>query len=125
MEKEISKIKDYRREFKKYYNLELSEEYDIHHIDLNHENNDMNNLMILPKILHIKYHSLLNDLRISKPIKTITLDLKIHGNQINLNSYNLQIIKDLISVLDECAKWYDYKLYLDGKLNNIHGIKLD
>ena len=125
MEKEISKIKDYRREFKKYYNLELSEEYDIHHIDLNHENNDMNNLMILPKILHIKYHSLLNDLRISKPIKTITLDLKIHGNQTNLNSYNLQIIKDLISVLDECAKWYDYKLYLDGKLNNIHGIKLD
>ena len=125
MEKEISKIKDYRREFKEYYNLELSEEYDIHHIDLNHENNDMNNLMILPKILHIKYHSLLNDLRISKPIKTITLDLKIHGNQINLNSYNLQIIKDLISVLDECAKWYDYKLYLDGKLNNIHGIKLD
>lgn len=125
MEKEISKIKDYRREFKKYYNLELSEEYDIHHIDLNHENNDMNNLMILPKILHIKYHSLLNDLRISKPIKLITLDLKIHGNQINLNSYNLQIIKDLINVLDECAKWYDYKLYLDGKLNNIHGIKLD
>lgn len=125
MEKEISKNEDYRREFKKYYNLELSEEYDIHHIDLNHENNDMNNLMILPKILHIKYHSLLNDLRISKPIKTITLDLKIHGNQINLNSYNLQIIKDLISVLDECAKWYDYKLYLDGKLNNIHGIKLD
>lgn len=125
MEKEISKIKDYRREFKKYYNLELSEEYDVYHIDLNHENNDMNNLMILPKILHIKYHSLLNDLRISKPIKTITLDLKIHGNQINLNSYNLQIIKDLISVLDECAKWYDYKLYLDGKLNNIHGIKLD
>ena len=125
MEKEISKIKDYRREFKEYYNLELSEEYDIHHIDLNHENNDMNNLMILPKILHIKYHSLLNDLRISKPIKMITLDLKIHGNQINLNSYNLQIIKDLISVLDECAKWYDYKLYLDGKLNNIHGIKLD
>ena len=26
---------------------------------------------------------------------------------------------------DECGKWYDFKLYLDGELPNIHGITLE
>lgn len=26
---------------------------------------------------------------------------------------------------EECGKWYDFKLYLDGELPNIHGITLE
>ena len=126
MEKEISKIKDYRRKFKRYYNINYSDEYVIHHIDLNHENNDINNLMILPKKLHQLYHYYLNITGWWKEEKyTRQINVKISGNQIgNDAEYNDAIIK-LLEIISECRKWYDYKLYLDGKLNNIHGISIE
>ena len=40
-----------------------SEIYDIHHIDLNHNNNDFRNLVLIPKRLHRKFHFLYNGLK--------------------------------------------------------------
>ena len=53
-------MESYRTVFKKHYGIDFSREYDIHHIDLNHNKNDINNLMLLPKELHSEYHTLLN-----------------------------------------------------------------
>ena len=53
-------MKQYRKYFQDYYGIKLNKNYDIHHIDLNHENNQISNLMILPKKLHNKYHILIN-----------------------------------------------------------------
>lgn len=30
-----------------------------------------------------------------------------------------------LSILSECSKWYDYKLYLDGVMPNVHSIVLE
>lgn len=54
---------DYRKYFKEYYGIDFSSKYDIHHIDLNHNNNSIKNLMILPKDLHHKYHFYLESMR--------------------------------------------------------------
>lgn len=43
-------MKQYRNYFKNYYKLCFGKDYEVHHIDLNHNNNDISNLMLLPNI---------------------------------------------------------------------------
>lgn len=57
--KDALELKDYREKFKRYYGLSFSKDYHIHHIDLDHSNNDIENLMIVPKELHEVYHECL------------------------------------------------------------------
>ena len=118
--KDCLKLKDYRLKYKRYYGIDFDDQYDIHHIDLDHNNNDINNLLLLPKKLHRKYHFYLN------MIRDVTFTWKIHS------SYNCQPehlytsrLQDFLEVLNECNKWYDYKLFLDGILPNIHRIEVN
>lgn len=117
-------MRQYRKYFQDYYGIKLNKNYDIHHIDLNHENNQISNLMILPKKLHNKYHILINSTNFTGDIFCKTFNAKIHSNIVNGDNYNLYMSQQLIEVLYECNKWYDYKLYLDGEILNIHNIEL-
>ena len=47
---------DYRRYYKEYYSIDFGSEYSIHHIDQNRENNDIRNLILLPRKLHSRFH---------------------------------------------------------------------
>ena len=85
-------MKQYRKYFQDYYGIKLNKNYDIHHIDLNHENNQISNLMILPKKLHNKYHILINSTNFTGDIFCKTFNAKIHSNIINGDNYNLYII---------------------------------
>ncbi len=49
-------IMDYRKKYKDYFKIQFGKEYDIHHIDFNHKNNDIDNLLLLPKDLHRRLH---------------------------------------------------------------------
>lgn len=119
------KVIDYRTKFKKHYGIDFSDEYDVHHIDLNHDNDDIDNLMILPKELHSQYHiCVLTTAFLGAGGSARTIDCKIHGNAANSFSYGLDQMRRLLDILYECSIWYDYKLFLDGKIPNIHGIKL-
>jgi hypothetical protein len=112
--------------FKRYYGIDFSSDYEIHHIDLNHDNNDIANLMLLPKALHHKYHIYMNATsHMGKKPYERCFDARIFGNVISKNSYEIDMIRGLFEVLSECSVWYDYKLYLDDKIPNIHGITLD
>lgn len=52
---------NYRKKYKDYFKIQISQEYDIHHIDFNHENNDIENLLLLPKKLHQRLHKVKNE----------------------------------------------------------------
>lgn len=47
---------DYRIKYKKHYEIEFGTDYVIHHIDEDRNNNDISNLLLLPRDLHSKYH---------------------------------------------------------------------
>lgn len=116
-------IKKYRSFYKKYYKIDFDNNFDIHHIDLNHDNNDINNLMLLPKKLHNKYHWLLNSVNNDdNNIFQKTFNSIIQSSILNGDNYNLKSIKELVEVIQECNIWYDYKLYLDGTIPNVHNI---
>ena len=114
-------MRNYKKYFEKYCNIKVPVNYEIHHIDLNHKNNDISNLMILPKELHRKYH------KIYKEYFTHHNNIYsfiITGNKIGTESGSLYMLHQLIEVVEECNKWYDFTLYLKGQMPNIHKIKL-
>ena len=113
--KDISKLKNYREKYKRYYGIEFGRDYEIHHIDLNHNNNDIDNLVLLPKELHHKYHFYLNSVRKIKSEESYMcmFDARVHGNLLNVNSYEMNAISNLVSVLNECSYWYDKKAKAD------------
>lgn len=47
---------DYRKYYAEYYGIEIPDGFDIHHIDGDRENNNIDNLIMLPSKLHHKYH---------------------------------------------------------------------
>lgn len=114
-------MENYRKKFKKYYGVDFGCKYDIHHLDLNHNNNDISNLMILPRELHNKFHFLRNECEKVFPM----INFEITGSMLNFNNYSMEMVEELIKTLKECNKWYDYKLFLDNKLPNIHKITLE
>lgn len=53
-------MKDYRKIYADYYCVEWdSKLFEVHHIDRNRENNDVHNLVLLPKKLHREYHKII------------------------------------------------------------------
>lgn len=116
-------MENYKKTYEKYCNIKTPRGYEIHHIDLNRQNNSIENLVMLSRKLHQRYHLLLNSLPsnlvINKKISSI-----IEGGQ-GTNQFLLDVIKEFVDVKNECDKWCDYKNYLLGLLPNIHNIEVE
>ncbi len=114
---------DYVKNFKKHFNIDFDgSKYDIHHIDLNRENNEIDNLLLLPKELHSKYHIYLNEMNINA-----TFEYKIKSMLEIGQSYNQKILEDsknFVEIQAECNKWADYKEYLLGYIPNVHELEV-
>ena len=52
----IDRLKNYRQKYKYHYKINFDNKYVIHHIDGDRDNNDIKNLVLLPRDLHSKYH---------------------------------------------------------------------
>lgn len=50
---------DYRKLYEENYGITIPSSYDIHHIDLNHDNNSLDNLLMIPHELHMRLHKCL------------------------------------------------------------------
>lgn len=102
----IENLKSYRYKYKKYYGIDFSKEYDIHHINFDRNNNEIDNLILLPKKLHNKYHSLCNMLF----GETIGAEKKI---DVSLGLYNVSHTADILEkfakTLKEMKEWIIYK----------------
>lgn len=113
------KDKNYRKIYENYFNIKIPKNFDVHHIDLDHYNNDISNLVMIPNELHNIYHKLLNiipnELNINK-------ELRPFGN--GYNSYLIDSLIKFNNVYEECYKWLCYREYLKGNMPNIFNIDL-
>ena len=50
-----------RKIYADYFKIQVKDGYHIHHIDFNPENNDIENLLLLPKKLHQRLHKVKNE----------------------------------------------------------------
>ena len=108
--------------YRKFYEEQICDvpnEFQVHHIDGDKENNDISNLLMLPQELHAEYH------RLKNVVESQKLELKIKGSLENGNRYNFWLINEMdefVKVYAECGKWADYKSYKLGLLPNINNI---
>lgn len=117
----------YRKKIEQAYNIKLNSDFVVHHIDFNRNNNELDNLMILPKKLHQQYHFITGCLTKNKSLETYEkkIDIRITSNYYMSNRYQFYLLKKFYEIFQECSKWLDYKYYLEGILPNIHNIKLE
>lgn len=116
---------NYREKYKQHYGIDFGPEYEVHHLDLNHQNDDIENLLLLPRKLHHQYHFALARLPMANG--RLDVDVKIRGildGGQAMNAYILSALSDFVDVYYKCQDWKDYKAYLDGLIPNIHGIQL-
>ena len=118
--------------YKKFYEECVGEKidgrkYHIHHIDENRENNDIDNLLMLPKRLHLKYHYEKNRMFLQEPLCCLLVTELQPFLDFGLTTNNMVIdnIKRFTDVWSECQKWVDYKAYKMGLMPNIHNIELE
>ena len=115
--KDISLMKNYRLKYKRYFGIDFGSEMVVHHIDFDRQNNDISNLLLLPKELHAKYHMILNALSVS-PDKTKAdgfIDFRI--SNVIATHYNANMLALLPETINECSKW------IDAKNNNYIGFR--
>ena len=114
---------DYRKYYQELTNKKIPKGYEIHHIDLNRDNNNINNLVMLPKKLHQEYHRTLSNLNYVGEVNTEITTIIQNGNA---NNYLIaKRISEFVDVWEECNKWNDYKYYLLGIIPNIHNIEVN
>lgn len=100
------KRENYRKFYKDYYGIDFDKNYDIHHIDFNHDNNDISNLILLPRELHQKYHELVQQLAFFKDFKRFTI-CKMN------TTYTADILTEFAQVLKEISPWVARQEYLE------------
>lgn len=108
---------NYRRFYEKMCNIKIPKNYEVHHIDFDRNNNNIMNLVLLPKELHNKYHTLLDKYLSRSYEVVIKLQSSIQmGYGINeyISKMDLDTIKEFIDVWYECVKYVDYRNYLLG-----------
>lgn len=121
---------NYRKLYENYYNLKIPFNWEIHHIDANRENNDIKNLIMLPKQLHRALHNYVGLLpkkelkqirlwfkKIKYPISNTYLGYKLKKQVAKLN-LSKNIINENKKYIENKNKIYDnYLLKFKVKTN--------
>lgn len=103
----MSKKVNARQYYKDYFGIDFGDEYVIHHMDCNSENNDISNLLLMPKKLHSKYNMIISGLGANKG--EITIDFKITEQCGHIPMYNYNSMKQLCETMIEIDEWVKKK----------------
>lgn len=105
---------DYIKKFKDFYKTDWnSNKYEIHHIDKNRSNNDIDNLVLLPKKLHHQFHFFYQSMIADEKISDF-LDISISPYSANAFEKFASIRKDVVGFY----KLLDNLQYLQGDNND-------
>lgn len=101
----------YRKIYSEITGVEVPIYFDVHHIDFDRNNNDIENMVALPKKLHSDYHKHLPYLNYGLPTQLSIL---------NIGYINL--LTDYINIHIQCSKWINHRDYLLNKSPNIYNL---
>ncbi len=110
--KDINKIKNYRTKYKRYYNIDFDNNFVIHHLDFDRNNNEISNLLLLPKELHQRYHFYLQHMD-NMNWKSGTLKINTRIDKRRFDYFADETLIGFLETLRECGKWLAYKERLD------------
>ena len=97
--------KDYRAIYKEFYEIEFDSSFVIHHIDFDRTNNDIDNLILLPRGLHSKYHQVIREIQGTPKSENPLIDLKITTDMF----YRRFAYEDLAEVVTKIGDWVCFR----------------
>lgn len=114
----------YRKIYENAIGREIPKGWEIHHIDRNRENNNISNLVAMPRDFHKEYHSRLDKVTEAEQFFPLQKELTGCGNGINYAHISAlhKAEKEFVDIFYKCAAFIDYRDYLLGLLPDIHGI---
>ena len=102
------KPSNYRQLYKNRYGIDFGAEMAVHHIDFDRSNNDIDNLLLMPKGLLAKYNFCLNALGAKAGVLNLDCKIALEGN-----GYERAMLRNLVDALDEIDKWRIEKVETD------------
>jgi CRISPR/Cas system CSM-associated protein Csm2 small subunit len=118
----------YRKIYESALHIEIEKDFAIHHIDFNRENNDITNLVALPRGLHNKYHLHLNILRQIRPFEPCeelaskSIDgLNVEELELEETTRYFQYLKRFLLCKIEC---FEYILKRNQLIEQYYGKKI-
>lgn len=111
---------DYRRFYKEYYGIDFGPDMAIHHIDFDRKNNRIENLLLMPRSLHAKYHFAVNSLQASGGY--FDGDIRVCNG---LCGHKAEYFKQLSDALIEIEKWINLKRKLDVSRGQRKSVELE
>lgn len=102
---------EYREHFKKYYNIGFDSSWEVHHIDLNHNNDDIDNLILLPAKLHKDYHNIIQELRPIINDGHIQIDITV-GNSVGYIVSESKMIGNFYHVMWNVSRYAEFMQHL-------------
>lgn len=105
---------NYRKKYEKYYGVKLQNDMEVHHLDFNHDNNHISNLIALPKKLHQRYHKIVGELGFVEYEGRLSISIEVN---IYNCSYMPKKLRELADVLKEMEEWAYHQ-------NDIRALKL-
>lgn len=99
---------DYRSLYREHYRIDFNSDFVVHHIDLDHGNNEIGNLILLPIPVHVKYHNILRHLNVNEHGDVPSV-LVSPTDRRNLAKY----FRTLASSFDEIEPWTNLKKEMD------------
>jgi hypothetical protein len=109
---------DYRQLYKDYYGIDFGDDMAIHHIDFDRTNNNIDNLLMLPKKLHAKYHWNVSALG-GSGTGIINGDVRLMGSTRCL----VPKLRGLADALEEIGDWERTKYQMD--MMKFSGVRWD
>ena len=103
--------KSYREKYKQHYGIEFRKDFVVHHIDEDRGNNDISNLILIPRDLHSKYHHCKTMIEIQTKEG---FNYKLTYSASCVRSLQFSYFDELREVLKELQKWIDYKFRADS-----------
>ena len=108
-------MENYRKKYKEYYGIDFSSDYHIHHIDLDRTNNDISNLILLPKGLHAKYHFYLSRMHAKDGLVSVSYKIDIWNGM----TMDYDLMKGFCEAMQEINKWKLKKIELEMSRENM------
>jgi hypothetical protein len=119
---------DYRRIYEKAFGITWDRKlYEVHHIDQNRQNNDISNLLLLPKELHQRLHYRLYSIELIKDMTLIEVIRTLASKAQSTVSMCYYDLSRVIDYMDEVSFWVMLKEFRYSKERmrsfNVEGIE--
>lgn len=109
---------NYRKIYEAATGKDMPSDFDVHHLDFNRLNNEIANLVAVPKLIHEKYHTTLNSTNLAvEPIifKDAIPKFGENGGG-NYFSYRVQSLSEYLTYYLEVQEWLIFKEFLLGNI---------